>query len=228
MLTALGLSALLIVIAAPGFKCLLDSREVENKPKVLIIGDSISIAYAPVVYGLLSQHANVVRPLDEKGSDLNCEGTTRGVTMVEQWLGTEEWDVIHFNFGLHDLKHVHRITGKNSRNPVDPQQANLTQYESQLKAIVAKLKATNAKLIFATTTPYRDRPDGPLRRADQVAKYNQVALDIMKDNEVEINDLHAFVSPRMNELLLPRNVHFRVAGSRALAHRVAAAISNAL
>ena len=192
-----------------------------EKPNVLILGDSISLGYTPIVTGLLASEANVVRPLNQNGGSLNCEGTTRGVQLTNQWLGDESWDVIHFNFGLHDLKHVRPDNGRNSNDPAHPQQADLATYESNLDTIVKKLKATGATLIFATTTPYPDKPGGPLRRANQVAKYNATALRIMQKYHVRVNDLHGLVKPRMDELLLPKNVHFKTAGSRVLAEVVA-------
>ena len=54
-----------------------------------------------------------------------------------------KWDVIHFNFGIHDLKFM--PDGKRQVEPDD--------YEKNLRTLVAKLKATGAKLIWATTTP---------------------------------------------------------------------------
>lgn len=196
-------------------------------PNVLLIGDSISLGYTPIVLGLLDGQANVFHPENENGSYQNCAGTTDGIKNIDAWLAAGEWDVIHFNFGLHDLKHV-TSTGRNSNDPDDPQQADLTQYETNLRAIVAKLKATGEKLIFATTTPYPDKPGGPLRRANQPALYNDVARRIMAENEIPLNDLHKFVLPRMEELLLPSNVHFKPSGSRALADQVVARIRRAL
>lgn len=196
-------------------------------PNVLIIGDSISLGYTPIVQGLMDGHANIHRPENADGAYLNCEGTTRGLENIDAWLAAGDWDVIHFNFGLHDLKHV-TSAGRNSTNPEDPQQADLAQYGKNLRIIVAKLKGTGAKLIFATTTPYPDKPGGPLRRADQPAQYNDVAREIMVENEIPLNDLHRFVQPRMEELQLPRNVHFKPSGSRALADQVVARIRRAL
>ena len=43
----------------------------------------------------------------------------------------------------------------------------------------------------------------------------------MNKNGISINNLHAFVVPRMNEIQKPHNVHFIDAGSRALAEKVA-------
>ena len=137
--------------------------------------------------------------------------------MLDEWLAVDDFDVIHFNFGLHDLKHVQPETGRNSTNPKHPQQSSPEQYAENLAKIVSKLKTTGAKLIFAATTPYPDKPGGPLRRADQPAKYNQIAKKIMRENNIPVNDLHAFVLPRMRELLLPNNVHFRPSANIQLA-----------
>ncbi len=197
-------------------------------PNVLIIGDSISIGYTPFVKELLAGSANVSRPMKEDGNAENCEGTTSGVQNIERWL-TEagagnsiyQWDIIHFNFGLHDLKHVDPITGKNSNNPKDPQQADLKQYKKNLTEIVSKLKATQAKLIFATTTPYPDKVDGPLRSPGMPDRYNRVAIQIMNKNGIAINNLHAFVVPRMADIQRPNNVHFTEEGSKELAEKVA-------
>lgn len=197
-------------------------------PNVLIIGDSISIGYTPIVSGLLDGEVNVSRPLNPSGGYLNCEGTTRGVQLIDEWLAKGKWDVIHFNFGLHDLKHVHPETGRNSNRPTDPQQADVATYEANLNTIVGKLKSTGAELVFATTTPYPDKPGGPLRRADQVEKYNAAALRVVKQHGVPVNDLHGYVVPRIDDMLLPNNVHFSPAGSRTLANLVATEIRNQL
>ncbi len=187
-------------------------------PKVLILGDSISIGYTPHVKELLEEVAEVSRPGE------NCQGTTNGVKKIDTWLGTSRWDVIHFNFGLHDLKHEDPVTHQNSTREEDPKQADVKQYARNLKAIVEKLKKTGAVLIFATTTPFPDKPDGPLRRASDAKAYNRAALKIMKRNGVLINDLHGFVLPQMTELQIPKNVHFTKEGSKVLAEQVAGVI----
>ena len=89
-----------------------------------------------------------------------------------------------------------------------------------METIVLRLKQTGAALIFATTTPYPDKPAGPLREAFQAAKYNEVALKIMKKHGISVNDLYKFSLPRLNELQQPKNVHFTKQGSIALAQEV--------
>lgn len=188
---------------------------------VLLLGDSISIGYHPFAVDLLSGKANVSRPMLEADKAENCQGTTNGVKNIDRWIGDTSWDVIHFNFGLHDIKHVDPVTGKNSEKIEDPRQAEPKQYKKNLRQIVEQLKATNAKLIFATTTPYPEELSGPLREYGDTEKYNKVARKVMKKNDIPINDLYSFVLPRMEELQRPNNVHFTKEGSQALGEQVA-------
>lgn len=192
-----------------------------NLPNVLIIGDSISIGYTPFLIEILKDKASVRHP------DENCEGTMKGVLKVEEWLGTTKWDIIHFNFGLHDLKHVNAATGESSTNPMDPRQTDVEQYSKNLETIISKLKASEAKLIFATTTPVPDK-SSPLREPEQVLNYNKVALRIMKKENIDVDDLYGFALPRLKEIQIFENVHFIPAGYKALAEKVSVSILNAL
>lgn len=189
-------------------------------PKVLILGDSISIGYYPFVKELLAGKAEVIRPFKTDGNAENCQGTTNGIANIDRWIGDAKWDVIHFNFGLHDIKHVDADTGKNSNKLEDPRQAEPKQYKKNLKLITKKLRATGAKLIFATTTPYPENVGGPLRKYGDAEAYNKFAVKIMKKHKIPVNDLYAFVLPIMSDIQRPENVHFTEEGSQALAEQV--------
>jgi len=69
-------------------------------PRVLLIGDSISMGYTLPVRQKLAGKANLHRALENSGD------TQRGLQKLDAWLGQGRWDVIHFNFGLHDLKYL--------------------------------------------------------------------------------------------------------------------------
>lgn len=196
--------------------CVSFSFSTNKLPKVLIIGDSISGGYLPIVKEELQGIAQVQTP-KEPG---NGGGTNNAILYIDKWIEENNWDVIHFNFGLHDIKHIDPETGKNSKNLNHPQQANPEQYAINLSTIVKKLKATNAKLIFATTTPYPDKLGKQMRTPGMPAIYNKVAVEIMNENDIEVNDLYSFVLPRMEELQRPNNVHFEAEGSKALANEV--------
>src|SRR6187431_2512086 len=55
-------------------------QDIAGLPRVLIIGDSISIGYQVPLREALKGKANVHRP------GTNCGPTTRGVEQIEQWL----------------------------------------------------------------------------------------------------------------------------------------------
>lgn len=191
-----------------------------NLPNILLIGDSISIGYTPFVQELLKGKANVFRPMLEDGKPENCDGSKNGVTNIERWIGGKKWDVIHFNFGLHDIKHVDPQTGVATMNPNDPLQSDIKQYANNLKLILGRLKTTSAKLIFATTTPVPNKRVSPLREPENVIKYNKAAIRIMRKEHVDVNDLYSFVLPKVTEIQRPNNVHFGEEGSRLLAEEV--------
>lgn len=206
----------------------LSSRSKKALPKILILGDSISIGYTPFVKKGLEGKATVIRPYQGNGKPENCQGTTSGLVNIDRWIGNTDWDIIHFNFGLHDLKHVNEDSGKNSNDPNDPLQASPGQYEENLRFIVEKLKATKARLIYATTTPYPDAGLKPLRDPRMYEEYNRRARKIMVKNNIAINDLEGFVIPRMASLQKPENVHFTEEGSKALAEEVVKYIKSEL
>lgn len=202
----------------------------EPLPRVLILGDSISIGYTPHVQGLLKDEAEVLRPMRPNGNAENCSGTTYGVTEIDRWVeaGGGNWAVIHFNFGLHDLKRVDPATQEASGDPNHPRQAEPEAYERNLRRIVERLKKTGARLVFATTTPVPEEKLSPHRDPKDVERYNEIARRVMEENGVAIDDLYSFALPRLAEIQRPANVHFTDEGSKALAEQVAASIREQL
>lgn len=180
-------------------------------PRVLLLGDSISIGYTVAVRELLAGKANVHR------APTNCGPTTTGLKELDRWLGQGRWHVIHFNWGLHDLK---QVGGKH--------QVPLDEYEKNLRELVGRLKETGATLIWCTTTPVPPGADSPPRKVEDVLAYNAAAKKVMDESAVAVNDLYAFALPRLKEIQRPANVHFTAEGSKALAGKVAASIEKAL
>ena len=109
------------------------------------------------------------------------------------------------------------------RRQVEP-----VDYEKNLRELVAKMKATGAKLIWATITPIPDGELQPGRRFGDEAEYNAIAKKIMEANGVRINDLNAWITPKLAELQNPKDVHFKPEGYAGLAAKVAAEIETAL
>lgn len=188
---------------------------IEDKPglpRVLLIGDSISMGYTIPVRKRLEGKANIHR------IPANGGPTTRGLANIDKWLGDGKWDIIHFNWGIHDLRHMD--DGKRQVEPAD--------YEKNLRALVGKLKATGAKLMWASITPIPEPPLIPDRTFGDETEYNKIAAKVMKENGIPINDLHTYVSPRFSELQRKQDLHYKPEGSEFLAEKVAAEIAKAL
>jgi len=172
-------------------------------PQVLILGDSISEDYYPHVRSNLVNVAETHRPKGNQGA------TWDALSDLSEWLGSRKWEVIHSNFGLHD---IHRST--------------LEEYEANLTQIVEQLKKTNAKLIFATSTPV---PEGTPRFVKGSAEpYNEVARRVMERAEgIMIDDLHSFARAHP-EYQRKKELHFTDQGYAALGKQVATSIVRAL
>ncbi len=214
--------------AKPKNPALVQVEDTPGLPRVLIFGDSISMGYTLPVRAKLKGIANLHRPAE------NCGDTKRGLAQLDQWLGKGHWDVIHFNFGLHDLKYLN-AKGEYVSAEKGTQVASPQVYRDQLRQIVLRLKATGAKLIFATTTPIPAGARGRIKGDEQI--YNQVAMELMKEQGIPVNDLCANVVARQEQEAQDRqlkpiqyvaDVHFTDAGSSQLADQVFASIKKAL
>jgi acyl-CoA thioesterase-1 len=177
-----------------------------------LIGDSISIGYTLDVRELLNGKANVHRIPENGGPTIN------GLEKIDVWLGDGKWDVIHFNWGLHDLKYMDN--GKH--------QVGIKDYEQSLDRLVATMKKTGARLIWASTTPVPDAKVSPPRKSADVIAFNEAAARVMKKHGLPTDDLYSLALPRLAEIQRPANVHFSDAGSRVLGEQVAAEILKAL
>ena len=200
-------------------------------PRVLLIGDSVSVAYTLDVRKNLAGIANVHRIAANGGSTRTALGDYGLVRWIKPG---DKWDVIHFNHGLHDLSY--RFADDRDKNdkgeyasPTNGGHPNvaLDQYEKNLRVIVARLKQTGAKLIFANTTPVPES-DAAKYVKDSELPYNVAARKVMDEEGVAWNDVWSAVKPRQDELQGRRNVHFMASGSAVLAKQVAEAITRAL
>ena len=156
-------------------------------PRVLLIGDSVSRGYTQPTRKALAGKANVHR------APANCGPTASGLKNLDAWLGEGKWDVIHFNFGIHD-----RATPA-------------ADYVNRLEGIIARLEKTGAKLIWASTTPIPDNPTQKQTAASIVEK-NALAAEVMKRHGIPTDDLFAAMTPRLAEFQPPLDVHFTGAG----------------
>ncbi len=164
-------------------------------PRVLLIGDSVSRGYTQPTRKALEGKANVHR------APANSGPTASGLKNLEVWLGEGKWDVIHFNFGIHDRG------------------TPAADYVKRLEAIVARLEKTGAKLIWASTTPIPDNP-AQKQTAQSIVEKNALAAEVMKKHGIPTDDLFAAMTPRLKEFQPPLDVHFTGAGYDFLGAKV--------
>ena len=182
-------------------------------PRVVLLGDSIRLGYAPLVAKKLEGKAVVISPKANGGDSSNT------LKHLAEWAIKEKPAVIHFNCGLHDLKR-----SKNGKTF----QVELPDYEENLKEIVARLrKDTSASLVFASTTPIHDQRHasrkGTFDRFEaDVRRYNDTATRVMLDAGVPVHDLHWVVEQGGVETMLGNDgTHYTPAGNERLAEAVA-------
>ena len=196
-------------------------KEVSGLPRVLLIGDSISIGYTLPTRALLKGKVNLHRIPTNGGP------TIKGLEQIDAWLGKKKWDVIHFNWGLHDLKYM----GPNGENLFPREkggkvQVPIQEYEKNLERLVVRLKKTNAKLVWRNTTPVPPGSKG--RYVGDSIKYNAAAARVMIRHGIPTHDLFTMSKKRMKEIMLPANVHYTKDGSEVLGGEGARDILEAL
>jgi lysophospholipase L1-like esterase len=172
-------------------------------PRVLLIGDSVSRAYTLGVRHALAGKANVHRAPE------NCGPTANGLKKLDVWLGSGHWDVIYFNFGIHD-----RATP-------------LADYEQRLGEIIVRLQKTGAKIIWASTTPV-PRDDSKKQTPESIIERNVVAARVAQAHGLPVDDLFAFITPHVAETQKPGDVHFTDRGYELLSQHVAATLAGQL
>ena len=189
-------------------------EEVVDLPNVLIIGDSISIGYTLPTRTLLKGKVNLHRIPTNGGP------TTKGITEIEKWLGERKWDLIHFNWGLHDLKYM-GPKGQNlyPKEKGGKEQVTLAEYEKNLDKLVDRMKKSATKLVWRNTTPIPLGSAG--RYVGDSIKYNQAATRVMKKHGIPTLDLFTPSKKNMKDWMKPANVHYHAHGSQALAKLVA-------
>lgn len=182
-------------------------------PRVLILGDSISIGYTEPVRKYLKGKAEVVRPNE------NCQHTAHGLVRIKTWLGNGKWDVIHFNWGIwdtHMLDAQNRLVGDNAKGELHVRHTP-KQYRENLTKLVDTMEKSGAKLIWASTTPIMSRTGA---RFDDIKNLNTIAAGIMKERKIAVDDLYEYVLPHVKEWQSGDKVHFNAKGNDELGKRV--------
>jgi acyl-CoA thioesterase-1 len=175
----------------------IDPRAVDdpNLPRVLVVGDSISMNYHESARDALKGIANYYRV------EGNAGPSDRGVVCMELWLGDYRqeglhWDLIQFNHGLHDLKQFY----DEETETYGKHQIDIDKYKANLEKEIAILRKTGALLMWCSTTPVPNSSVGRWdnvtmgRRKDEDLIFNRAALEVLeKHPDILINDLNGTI-----------------------------------
>lgn len=188
-------------------------KESETKPKVFVIGDSISMQYGPYLEKFLDGFMDYDRKRNDGTgpTDLdNPSGANGGDSrMVLEYLrliladpGFQP-DILLLNCGLHDIK-THPETKE--------KQVDLEEYRTNLLDIYKMVNEKGVKLIWVRSTPVDDEQHNSRQRsfyryAADLDGYNRVADQVFSDNGVPIIDLYGFTQ-NLGEGLFIDHVHF--------------------
>ena len=162
-------------------------------PRVLLLCDFVTINSGYLVRQKLAGKANV-----------DVSMTTGRQTQTE-WprydasIRFGKFDVIHFSCGRHIIALPSKV------NPQQQPHIEPSEYEKGVRACVAFLKTTQAKLIFSTMTTAPEEA--------QVDAYNKIAIKVMKENGIFINDLNADIGPALTKLQRPLSPEWKRIGA---------------
>lgn len=178
---------------------------------LLLIGDSIRMGYDKSVKKTLEGKANVIFPAD------NCRFASYVLRYFHEYLGEvkgEDIDVIHWNAGLWDCL---RLFEEEPHTPMDV-------YAYYIERICIRIKkiCPNAHVIFATSTKVLSEKMSKAfkRYNEEIEKYNETAVKVVKKYGFKINDLYAL------SVTLPEEVHsdpvhyYTPAGTEAFTNQV--------
>jgi len=174
-----------------------------KRPRVLLIGDSVTLGYSAAVKKLLKGKANVDVLATSK-----CARDPALLKEIAYVMEGYKHAVVHFNNGLHGW-HLDE-----------------KDYETGLRNMVKEIQkhAKGAKLIWATTTPVPSSTKGVKLNKERngvVLKRNAIASKIMKENNIPIDDLYTLMLDDLENLSASKgNVHYNEKGKERQAEAV--------
>ena len=188
-------------------------------PRVLVIGDSVSVGYFPWLQKDMEGQAILIHNQGNAGNSWSTMVSVDGYLQA-----VPNPDLVAWNNGLHDLTYYNKELGRN----LDHTEV-LQDYKSYLKAIGEQLLASGARVIFFTTTDIP--PKEPSRHVDDLSAYNDAARAVMHELGIPVYDLGGF-SQKLRDYHIDadqqNNVHYRPEGYQLLAQFAASSIRTEL
>lgn len=184
-----------------------------SKPRIFVLGDSISIQYGPYLERLLAGHVVYARKDGTEAALANLDvpqganGGDSGMCLryLSQRCAEADFrpDMLLLNCGLHDIKRS---------DPFERCQLDPDTYRNNLLAIRSMVREAKIPLCWLRTTPVVDtihntRSKSFHRHANDNTSYAAIADAVMADAEHRI-DLHAATLAMGGDEIFRDHVHF--------------------
>ncbi len=183
-----------------------DETNLNDLPRVLLIGDSITEGYQGKVREMLRGICYVDYVATSYAIDSKMYNE-----LIKNYVQDSDYAVIHFNHGLHGF-HMSART-----------------YKSRMKKLLPKLEK-KGKLILANTTVVYTQENKRLHTKDmkRVKERNLVVDELATQYGYPIDDLYTVSMEMSKEARLKDGVHYLDDGYEILATSVVESIKNAL
>lgn len=162
----------------------------DELPEVLVLADTVHRQAASAAAKELKDQAKI------EVSRTNIGDTGRALAQLDELLGEKNWDLIYFNFGFADLHYRDPSTETiraMSKAAGGVRVSTPERYEANLRKIVERLNSTGASLVWASTTPIHSSKLDNLYDPGSEIEFNRIAAEIMRENEIPVIDLHAWI-----------------------------------
>ena len=174
-----------------------------NRPRVLLVGDSICNGYQSGVARALAGKMNVTYWVSSY-----CVTSPGYLKRLELCLDEAKYDVVHFNNGLHSLG-----------TPTEDWAKGL---EAALKLIRAR--QPSARIVWTTSTPLKDA-----QKTAKVRELNAAGAEVVKRlGDIATDDLFALLDPLDRNQNWTDTYHHKAPVRKREAEQVAAACAAAL
>ena len=173
----------------------------EDKPRVLLIGDSITNGYNEQVRELLRDVCYV----DFFATSYTIESCVY-LANVRAMIADAKYDLVHFNFGLHGF-HLGR-----------------DEYKARVRALAEEI-ALECKTVLVSSTPIRAQKSNDLdKKNDAVIERNEAVAEIAAECGFTVDDLYPVAKNFAFELVTGDGFHYTTDGYKALAEVVSECI----
>lgn len=182
-----------------------DKTLLNDKPRVLLIGDLITRGYENCVRKHLSEICYVDYISTSYAINMPIYRT-----LIKTFIDDSDYALIHFNNGLHGVD------------------MEADEYESNLKLILSDLERKNCTIILCTSTIVYESDNKTLSSLwnERVNERNDVVIKTAQESGYKINDLFALSKALKSEDRADDGIHYTEKGYEILGKAVAEKIKS--